>query len=143
MNNENIQPKMIFIEGVDRVGKGSLMQAIHKATNYKHLIFDRGVFSNIVYSIVYRRNTSELLKGYEELENQLLKTNHLVIYLTCDTKELNRRVKETNHEPVDFGLHKKLFQTVVNTSKLRVVCIDTTKNTPDEIAKVLLQKGLI
>ena len=35
--------KMIFIDGTDRVGKGSLMQAIHKATNYKHLIFDRSV----------------------------------------------------------------------------------------------------
>ena len=32
--------KMIFIEGTDRSGKGSLMQAIHKATNYKHVIFE-------------------------------------------------------------------------------------------------------
>lgn len=143
MNNENIQPKMIFIEGVDRVGKGSLMQAIHKVTKYKHCIFDRGVFSNMVYAIVYKRNTPQLMEGYEQLENQLLKTNHLVIYLTCDTKELNRRVKETNHEPVDFGSHKKLFQTFVNSTKLRTVIVDTTKNTPDEIAIALLQKGLI
>ena len=73
--------KMIFIDGTDRVGKGSLMQAIHKATNYKHLIFDRSVLSKKVYSEAHNRLTAELIDDYNNIEQQLADTDHIVLYL--------------------------------------------------------------
>ena len=135
--------KMIFIEGTDRSGKGSLMQAIHKATNYKHVIFDRGPISNLVYATANGRLTPELQSEYEDLEKQIAKTRHIVLYLECGTKELQRRMKETNHEHVDFASHKKLFNMYSTHTPLKVMKIDTTRRSPEEIVEILAERGII
>lgn len=138
-----MKPKLIFIEGVDRSGKGTLAQAIHKATGYKHVIFDRGVISNQVYSITQSRFESNLLEGYNELEAQLSNTRHVIIYVNCDTCELKRRAKETNHEKIDFDTHKELFESFINTTSMNVVKVDTTYVSAEEIAQELVAKGVV
>lgn len=138
-----MQTKLIFIEGVDRVGKGSLMQAMHKATNYKHIIFDRSVISNIVYSIAYNRLTPELYVEYSNIEEQLAKTNHVVLHLTCSTDVLKERMVKTGHEYIDFDSHKRLFESFCGTSPLNVVTLDTTTQSPEELASILKGAGII
>lgn len=138
-----MQAKIIFIEGVDRVGKGSLMQAIHKATNYKHIIFDRGVISNMVYSIVHNRLTPELYVEYSNIEEEIAKTNHVVLHLTCSTDVLKERMLQTGHEYVDFDSHKQLFESFCETSPLNVVTLDTTTQPPEVLASILKGAGII
>lgn len=138
-----MKPKLIFIEGVDRSGKGTLSQAIHEATGYKHVIFDRGVISNQVYSITQSRFDSGLIEGYTELEAQLSNTRHIVIYIDCKTCELERRAKETNHEKIDFDTHKQLFESFINTTCMNVIKVDTTKLKAEEIVQELISKGVI
>lgn len=138
-----MQTKIIFIEGVDRVGKGSLMQAIHKATNYKHIIFDRGVISNMVYSIVHNRLTPELYVEYSNIEEEIAKTNHVVLHLTCSTDVLKERMVKTGHEYIDFDGHKQLFESFCGTSPLNVVTIDTTTQSPEILAGILKGAGII
>lgn len=138
-----MKSKVIFIEGVDRSGKGSLMQAIHKATNYKHVIFDRGPISNMVYSAVYGRTNEEVQREYEEIEEQLCNVNHVGIYIHCETSELIRRMKETNHEHVDFDLHKELFESFIGTSPLNFVKVDSTNSSPEKIVNFLINKGVL
>lgn len=138
-----MKTRMIFIEGVDRVGKGSLMQAIHKATDYKHVIFDRGVISNIVYSIVHNRLTPELYTEYTNIEKQIAKTNHIVLHLTCATDVLKERMLKTGHEYVDFDGHKQLFDSFFATSPLNVITLDTTTQSPEIIAGILKGAGII
>ena len=138
-----MEPKFIFIDGTDRTGKGSLMQAIHKATNYKHIIFDRSVLSNKVYSQVYGRLTPELYAQYVALENQISQTNHIVLYLTCDIDTLEQRRIDTKHEEVDFEYHQELFADAIKTSPLKIYPIDTTVLSPDTIAKMLIDSKII
>lgn len=138
-----MEPKLIIIEGTDRVGKSTLIEELHKATNYKHIINDRGVLSNIVYSQVYGRMTPELSKQYKELEKQIAKTNHLVIYLTCDAKILEQRRKDTNHEPVDFKYHQKLFASAVEATPLSVCTFDTAALKPHNIVQKLIASELV
>ena len=138
-----MQTKIIFIEGVDRVGKGSLMQAIHKATDYKHIIFDRGVISNIVYSIAHNRLTPERYIEYSKIEEEIAKTNHVVIHLTCSTDVLKERMIKTGHEYIDFDSHKQLFDSFCGTSPLNVITLDTTTQSPEEIANILKGAGII
>lgn len=135
--------KMIFVEGVDRSGKGSLIEAIHKATNYKHVIFDRGVISNYVYMMAHNRYTPSLEKEYRILEEQIAQTNHLVIHVECNVEELQRRADETQHEHIDFEYHIKLFKTIISTSPLKSVRVDTTHLSSTEIAAELIKVGLI
>ena len=138
-----MKAKMIFIEGVDRTGKGSLMQAIHKETQYKHVVFDRGVISNIVYATVNGRLTTDLMRQYQSLEKQIAKSNHVVIYLTCSTEVLKERMENTNHEYVDFDLHKKVFEEVCSSSPLNIKVVDTSNKTPEQIAKLLKEAEII
>ena len=139
----NVKPKFIFIEGVDRVGKGSLIEAIHKATNYKHIIFDWGLISNMAYSSIFNRTNGNTYKDYLKLERQMKKLDHLVIYVDCDNDELERRCKETNHEKIDYKAHKSAFDSIYVTSVLNIHKVDSTNMSPDEIAQQLLEQNLI
>ena len=135
--------KIIFIDGTDRVGKGSLMQAIHKATNYKHLIFDRSVLSNKVYSEAHNRLRAELIDDYNNIEQQLANTDHIVLYLYCDIDVLEKRKLETQHEDVDFKYHQELFSKYMKHSPLNIYPIDTTVMTPSKIAEMLIDSNII
>lgn len=139
----NVKPKFIFVEGVDRVGKGSLIEAIHKATNYKHIIFDRGIISNMAYSTIYNRGNSSIYKDYLKLERQMKKLDHLVIYVDCDNSELEKRCENTNHEKIDYDAHKTTFAAIYSTTVLNVYKVDSTNMKPEEIAQELLENNLI
>lgn len=119
------------------------MQAIHKETQYKHVIFDRGIISNIVYATVNGRLTTDLMRHYQNLEKQISQSNHVVIYLTCSTEVLKERMENTNHEYVDFDLHKKLFEEVCSSSPLNIKVVDTSNKTPEQIAKLLKEAEII
>ena len=141
MNNK--KPMFIFVEGVDRVGKGSLIEAIHKATNYKHIIFDRGIISNMAYATIYNRSNINTYKEYLKLERQMKKLEHLVIYMDCNDEELEKRCIETNHEIIDYKKHKQVFTSIYVTSVLNIHKVDSSNMTPDEIAQQLLEQNLI
>lgn len=143
IDKRDVKPMFIFIEGVDRVGKGSLMQAIHKITSYKHVIFDRGILSNMAYSTIYNRMTGTVYKDYLKLERQIKKLDHLVIYMDCENEELERRCKDTNHEEVDYEQHKATFNSLYVTSVLNIHKVDSTNMSPDEIAQQLFEQKLI
>ena len=134
IDKRDVKPMFIFIEGVDRVGKGSLMQAIHKITSYKHVIFDRGILSNMAYSTIYNRMTGTVYKDYLKLERQIKKLDH---------EELERRCKDTNHEEVDYEQHKATFNSLYVTSVLNIHKVDSTNMSPDEIAQQLFEQKLI
>lgn len=139
-----VKPKIIFIEGVDRTGKSSLAEAIQKATNYKHVVFDRGVISNMVYSISKQRYKRENMDAYEDIAKGIGDIdNHLLIYLKCSDKELERRIKETNHEEVDFKTEKQLFELFVDQGYFHTMRADTSKFTTEEIVEWLLEEGQI
>ena len=48
-------PKFIILEGVDRTGKGTMQEAINKATNYKHIILDRGPIGFKAYCEIFSK----------------------------------------------------------------------------------------
>jgi len=139
----NILPRLIFVEGVDRVGKTTLIEAIHKATDYKHIIVDRGVISNMVYSISKKRYSKRNMEKYNEIDSSLGRMNALVIYVTCDTDIIQKRIELTNHEYVDVDFEKELFEDFVSTTEMCMVKVDTGKNTTDEIVEKLLSIKMI
>lgn len=138
-----MEPKVVFIEGVDRSGKGSLAQAIHEATNYKHLIFDRGVFSNMTYAFINGRGDTNYYEKMYEIETKMSKLDHLVVYVNCSNAELIRRCEETGHEFVDYVAHKTAFELFMTNSPMNIFEVNTTNNSPEEIADYLLKQNLI
>lgn len=137
------KPKMIILEGVDRSGKGSLHEAIDKLTKYKHFVMDRGPIGFKAYCDIFEKG-NELFDLYTEMENNLSKIpNVLVIYIDCETEELIRRCKETNHEIIDYSTHKYFYEVNYGESPLEKVRVNTTKMSAEEIVQKLIDMGLL
>lgn len=136
--------KMVIICGVDRSGKGSLMKEIHKQTNYKHILVDRGPMGYRAYALIHERS-ERLIRNYMQLEIELNKLpNILLIYLDCEVRELEKRCKESNHEVLDFERHKRLYEFCYHTTPIKnKIAIDTTFRKPEHIVRKLIQEGLL
>ena len=139
MNNQ--KPKLIILEGSDRCGKTSLQLALNKRFKYNHIILDRGPVGFQTYHEIFDRDPQT--KEYLKMEKQIRKTNHLMIYLECETWEQIIRCKNTNEEIQDFDYHKEVYRKYYNKSKLNKVKIDTTFCSTEEIIDYLIKEKLL
>jgi len=144
MGKSTAKPRLIILEGTDRVGKNSLQDAIDQQTRYKHLVMDRGPIGFKAYCEIYEKSI-DLFNYYVDMEEVLAENpDVLIIYLTCETEELIRRCKNTNHEILDFDLHRKIYDAYYETSLFpEKVKVDTTNKTSDEIVKELIELGVV
>ena len=143
MKKSTTKPKYIILEGVDRVGKGTMQLAINKATNYKHIVVDRGPIGFLAYTRIFDKG-EELYEEYVRMEKQLASLdNVLVIYLTADKEELIERCKKTNHEIINYDLHMSYYKFFLETSPLEYIIVDTTHQHVDEAVKELVEKGVL
>jgi len=141
-----VNPKIIILCGVDRSGKTTLIQEINKQCNYKHITIDRATIGFRAYCEIFKRPKS-LKKKYKKLEkilSKVLGNKILVIYLDCQTKELIRRCRKTNHKIIDFDYHKKIYEKCFNNSLYKnKIKIDSTIKPINEIVLELKNKKLI
>lgn len=125
---------LIFVEGIDKTGKDTLVRYINELTNYKHCVLTRGPISTTAYAYKFKRN------DYDDSYIESLK-NSLIIYLTADTEDLNIRFKLTNEPEINKDEDKKLFENTVDALrfkyKLNVKKINTSNYTPYAIAKTI------
>lgn len=141
---EEAEPKILIINGVDRVGKDSFIEEIDKQTKYKYITVDRGPDSFQAYCDIF--NKGDLLKSkYKDIEKTLTENpNVLAIYIDCSTEELERRCKRTNHEILDFDYHKEAMEYYFDKANYQnKIKIDTTNFHVRDIVKELINKGVI
>lgn len=95
-----IIPKLIFIDGIDRVGKDTIIREIHKKTKYKHVLVNRGPISYIAYHLIFNRefDPSEYM--------DLLTDETISIVLVADTEVLAKRFVETNEPDLPVSIEK-------------------------------------
>jgi len=82
---------LIILEGMDKVGKTTLISHLNKATDFKHIILDRGSISSYVYDAIYKRN---IRKGYDFFTDAVKKMPHIVFLLVADKKVIANRLKQ-------------------------------------------------
>ena len=82
---------LIILEGMDKVGKTTLISHLNKATDFKHIILDRGSISSYVYDTIYERNIRE---GYDFFTNAVKEMPHIVFLLVADKKVIANRLKQ-------------------------------------------------
>lgn len=121
---------LVFVEGIDKTGKDTLVRYINELTNYKHCVMTRGPLSAAVYAEKFERE-------FDDSCLNILKDS-LIIYLTADTQDLDVRFKLTNEPEINKDEDKRLFDRVITfyTSKLclNTVRVNTSMYTPYEIA---------
>ena len=140
----NNTARQIILEGVDRSGKGTMQLAINEVTRYKHLVQDRGTVGFKAYCRIFNK-APELYEQYEQMEkSQFDNDNVIILYLTADTDELLRRCTETDHEILDFDLHKKIYEEELEKSSYKnIIWCDTTDKSQHDIVRELVEGGIL
>lgn len=124
---------LIFVEGIDKTGKDTLVRYINELTNYKHCVLTRGPISSVVYAEKFNRDFDD--SCIESLKDALF------VYLNANTEDLDIRFKLTNEPEIDKDEDKKLFgdtiKRLVNKYNLNIIKFNTSLCTPYMIAKTI------
>lgn len=118
---------IVIFDGMDKVGKTTLIHALDKATNYEHIIIDRGPNSYLVYDKIYGRPYElDHLKTEMDLRN----TSHLCVYCYANVKDIEKRLEEAGEEWAEeqgtISEVKKMFNDSMELSDLDVLYINTS-----------------
>ena len=78
----------VFIEGPDCAGKTTLINNLHKMTDYRWHLFDRSHLSRKLFSELYGRNTLFINDAFEKEVNNL---NNMYVMLLPTFDEIEKR----------------------------------------------------
>lgn len=124
----------ISLEGIDKAGKGLILNYLKHIGKYKYVILDRGLVSNIVFSEIYGRDYQYDREQYK---------NVVFVYLTVDVEDWLVRCKMSNEPTIDFRLNQLLFKRAIDEFKqdgFKVLEYNTTKMTAYQIAKNIIDQ---
>lgn len=134
----------VIFEGLDKAGKGTLEWGLLKATNYKHIVIDRGPVGYMVFDKLFNRETQ---LGNQVFIKQARKVNKskdfVVVYCYASEDVVAKRLKEHNEEcPYNYSKAQKLLRDNIKRyySQDKVIEIDTSNITPDECVELIVKK---
>lgn len=124
---------LIFVEGIDKTGKDTVVKYINEMTNYRHCVLTRGPLSTTAYARKFNRT------DYDESYIKSIKDDSLIILLTANIEDLDIRFKLTNEPEIDKNkdteLFKKTARYLQDKYDLNIIEINTSNVTPYRIAK--------
>lgn len=135
-------PEMIFLEGVDRTGKSTLLNEICKQSNYRYIICDRAILSQLAYNNKYSRSHEYDLATYKLFP---------IVYLTASSDVLLQRFKDTEepdlYDDIDTksGIEKDLslfneYAAILSSRGYTIWEYDSGKYSAKEIAADVIDK---
>lgn len=131
-------PILIF-EGMDKTGKTTLMKELGKKTGFRYVVVDRGPIGFTTYNMLFDRNLEDV-KAYNQMELDLLRVPHLVIYCRPHLFTILNRLKEHKEElpkGTDIDDHIKMYDWRYGKSKLNKVSINTDKSIDECIDEII------
>jgi hypothetical protein len=134
----------VIFEGLDKAGKGTLEQGLLKATNYKHIVIDRGPVGYMVFDKLFNRETQLSKQVFIKQARKVGKSkDFIVVYCYASEDVVAKRLKEHNEEcPYNYGKAQKLLRDNIRRfyNRERVIEIDTSIMTPDECVELIIEK---
>lgn len=131
--------KFISLSGPDGVGKTSTIQALHKATNYKYIIYDRDIPDQLCYAKLTNRYYDKDWLNY-------MYSNDIQLYviLNSNLEKIEERMKQRNDNKVPKGttLEQAInyFSIYRLSTASNILYIDNSNLTVDEVVKQILTK---
>lgn len=134
----------VIFEGLDKAGKGTLEWGLLKATNYKHIVIDRGPVGYMTFDKIFGRETKLGNQVFIKQARKVSKSkDFIVVYCYASEDVVTKRLKEHNEEcPYNYGKAQKLLRDNIRRfyNRERVIEIDTSIMTPDECVKLIVEK---
>lgn len=141
---------LVIFEGVDGVGKGTLLRAFREVTKYAHTEWDRGLLSRLVYAQYFERPlyTNHVLRkeAIKEFQSFVKSMKPLFVYMTADENVLDRRIRSRGEDPSESpnsSAVKRAFEQWIDALGIdgRVLRIDTTIDPDiDSLVKMVTDK---
>lgn len=126
----------IVIEGIDKTGKDLLKTYIEKLSNYKYIVTVRGIISQLSHTRIFNREYKYDLPKED---------NNIYVYLYVDKEDWQIRCNINNEPKIDYDEFNSQFDRTISSMKdmypnLKILTYDTSKFTPYEIAKDVINK---
>jgi thymidylate kinase len=117
---------MIVFAGCDKVGKTTLIKALHKETNFKYPILDRFTDSAICYGRY--RNRELDYSQYYELEKGLM-NKVLLVYCTARNEDIEKRMIKHDEKDIvasEIDSLKEQYAKYLSETMFENIIIDTS-----------------
>ena len=128
-----IQNYYISFEGIDKSGKDIVRKYVNILGNYKYVLMDRGLLSNIVYSKLYNRDYNYDITQFKQW---------IIVLLKPEYEDWKIRCKLTNEAYINYDENIKLFNQYakeLQNNGIKILEYNTTKLTPYTIAKNIIE----
>lgn len=134
----------VIFEGLDKAGKGTLELAFLKATNFKHIVVDRGPMGYMTFDKLFGRSTKIGDRDFIHYARKLTKSNDfMVVYCVVDTQVAYERIKAHNETcPYDYDEAQKLYRMNVHRYYRadNVMELDTTNLSVERCVELIVEK---
>lgn len=128
---------LIIYEGMDKVGKTTLIKEYDRFDHFNHYNMDRGPAGYILYDSFFGRTTTERKAENLQAIQELNGMDYIVVYLTAETESIQSRL-DFFHEILPDGMEidsfKDAYEKVVFDSypKDRILRLNTTNLSLEE-----------
>lgn len=133
----------VIFEGLDKAGKTTLEWEFLKATNFKHVVIDRGPISYMIFDKLFNRETKPGNQVFIKQAREVNKSkDFIVVYCYASEDVVAKRLKEHNEEcPYNYGKAQKLLRDNIKRfyNQNKVIEIDTSTMTPAECVELIVE----
>lgn len=138
----------IVFEGLDKTGKTTLEWELLKATNFKHVVIDRGPVGYMTFDKLLNRETK---LGNQEFIHQARKimkphSEFIVVYCNANENIVNERLANHNETQLDCGCPYSKMQKMYKDNIHRfykpekTLELDTSDKSIEECVQLIISK---
>lgn len=134
----------VVFEGLDKAGKTTLEWEFLKATNFKHMVIDRGPMGYMTFDKIFGRSTKLGDRDFIHYARKITKSDdYLIVYCTVDKRVADERLKAHNETcPYDYNKAQKVYRDNVHRYYRadKVLEIDTTFLPIERCVELIVEK---
>lgn len=134
----------IIFEGLDKAGKTTLEWEFLKATNFKHMVIDRGPMGYMTFDKLFDRETKLGNQDFIHQARKIMKSkDFMVVYCFASEKVAADRLNEHNEKcPYDYGKAQKLLRDGIRRfyKPEKTLELDTGSHNIEECVKLIIEK---
>ena len=134
----------VIFEGLDKAGKTTLEWEFLKATNFKHMVIDRGPMGYMTFDKLFDRSTKLGDRDFIHYARKITKSDdYMVVYCKVNKLIAEERLKAHNETcPYDYDKAQKLYDRNVGRyyNADKVIEIDTTELSVKKCVELIVEK---
>lgn len=134
----------VIFEGLDKAGKTTLEWEFLNATNFKHMVIDRGPVGYMIFDKLFDRETKLGNQDFIHQARKIMKNqDFLVVYCFASEDVVNKRLKEYDEKvPYDYTKAQKLLRNNIRRFYKceKTLELDTSNKTISECVQMIVKK---